>query len=83
MVEVNASGATTCNRNVAGEKQGHASCKLLCTNKDFFVSVTFHGDHKTVARMRRNLATLSFGDIIGFKNSGVCLHVYILISNAP
>ena len=41
----------------------HSVIDILCL---FLVSVIFNGDHRTVTKMRQNLATLGFGDITGF-----------------
>ena len=39
--------------NCGGGKQGHASCeKLLLQQIPLFVSVEFHGDHKTVTKQK-------------------------------
>ena len=40
---------------------------MVFLEKPLFVSVIFNGDHKTVSKMRYNLATLSFLDIAGFR----------------
>ena len=46
-------GTTTCLMTVAGGKQGHAPCRMLPLQQIlFFVSLKFHGDHKTVTKMR-------------------------------
>ena len=38
---------------VAGGKQGHAACKILSLQQSlFYVSVEFHGDHKTVTKIK-------------------------------
>ena len=46
-------GITTCPKTVVGGKQGHAPCKILSLQQSlFYVSVKFHGDHKTVIKLR-------------------------------
>ena len=43
---------TTCLRTVDGGKQGHALCRILLLQQSpFFLSVKFHGDHKTVTNL--------------------------------
>ena len=46
-----------------GVSKGMLPVKYFLSIKAFFVLVEFHGDHKTVAMMRYNLAILSIGDI--------------------
>ena len=58
---------TTCPKQWFGVSKGMLPVKYFCSTKHPFVSVKFNGDHKTDAKMRQNLATLSFGDITGFK----------------
>ena len=61
-------GTITCLETVVGVSKGMLPVKyLLLQQSPFFVSVKFHGDHKTVTKMRQNLVALSFGDITGFK----------------
>ena len=43
--------STTCPKTMVEGKQWHAPCKIICSNKMFFVSVKFHGDHKTVTKL--------------------------------
>ena len=49
--------ATTCLKTVVGGKQGHAPCKIpyLQQSNNTFVSVDFHGDHKTVFQIGAGL----------------------------
>ena len=42
---------TTCPKAVVMGKQGHAPCDGLSLTKLLFVSVKFHGDHKTVIKL--------------------------------
>ena len=45
--------ATTCPKTVVGGKQGTCSLRnTLTPTKPLFVSVEFHGDHKTVTKLR-------------------------------
>ena len=49
-------------------KQGYATCKILPLHQShYLVSVEFHGDHKTVTKMRYNLTTINFWDVATFK----------------
>ena len=43
---------TTCPKTVVGGRQGNAPCKSLLLQPSLFVSVEFHGDHKTVTKLR-------------------------------
>ena len=60
----------------------------FCSTNPRFVSVEFHGDHKTVTLMRYNLATLSFGDVTRFKTvQSVCdvltvVNVFVIVFTA-
>ena len=46
-------GNTTCLKTAVGCKQGHAPCKIFSLQQNLFVvSVEFHGDHKTVTKLR-------------------------------
>ena len=45
-------GVTTCPKTVAGGKQGHAPVKYFRSNKVYFLSVKFHGDHIAVKKLR-------------------------------
>ena len=44
---------TTCPKTVAGDKRRQALCKILSLQQSLFlVSVEFHGDHKTIIKLR-------------------------------
>ena len=65
---------------MVGVSKGMLSVKYFCSNMDsFFVSVEFDGDHKTVTNMRLDLATLSLGDIAGFKIVYICVVLGVCI----
>ena len=44
--------SNSCLMTVVGGEQRHASVKYFCSCKAFFVSVKFHGYHKTVSILR-------------------------------
>ena len=58
---------TTCLKTVVGGMQGHAPCKAHLLHIAFFMSVKLHVDHKSVTKMRQNLATLIVGDVTAFE----------------
>ena len=46
-------GTTTCAKTVVGGKQGHAPCRILSLRQNLFcMSIEFHGNHKTVTKLR-------------------------------
>ena len=66
---------TTCLKTVVGVSKGMLPVKYLRSNKASFVSVEFHGDHKTHIVVV-NQATLSFWDITRCKTVvSTCLTV--------
>ena len=67
MVEVKALGPLHVLKQWLGGKQWHTPCETLSLHKASFVSVEFHGDHKTAYKDEVNLATLSSGGITGYK----------------
>ena len=51
--------------------------KFFCSAKPLFVFDEFHGNHRIAAKIRQNLATLSFWDINGFMTW--CLSFWLII----
>ena len=60
-------GTSTCLITVVGSKEDHAPSIILSLQQILFVSVIFCEDYDIVTDFEVNLATLSFGDITGFK----------------
>ena len=52
VIRVKASGPPPVLITVVGGKQGHASCGILSLQQSLFLSVKFHGDHRTVTKLR-------------------------------
>ena len=66
-------GTTTCPMNVFGGKQGYSPCKMLLLQQGLsFGSAEFHGDHKTVTKLRW-IWPLSVLGYYRIEDSGVCL----------
>ena len=45
-------GTTTCLQTVFVGRQGYSPCNILSLHQNLFVSDEFHGDHKTVTKLR-------------------------------
>ena len=51
VVELNTLGLPHVLKQLLGESKGILPVKYFCSNKAFFVSVEFHGDHMTVTKL--------------------------------
>ena len=65
---------TTCLNTVVRGKEGHAACKIPSLQQSLFlVSVEFHGDHKTVTKLRWVWPPSIFGILLVLRQ--LCLSV--------
>ena len=76
-MEVKASGPPHVLEMWLGVSKGMLPVKCVRSNKAFFMLVEFHGDHKTVIKLRLFWPCSVFWDITGYKSMvSVCSQTY-------